>query len=218
MNAVRSHPRKAKSTMNQVINLFHASKTLRWVIVIFLLAIATGCGNKDSAIESLKSRNITISADNLGAFAGQGDLATVKLLIDAGVDVNAKNSQGGNALTDACWSGRQDVVSYLLDAKADLGSASAGHITPLSAAVNQKHAAIALILLDRGANPNTVDPTGSTPLIEASWQGSLPLVKALLAKGANANYKRPDNGFTALKATGNTPEIALLLKAAGATE
>lgn len=180
--------------------------------------MAAGCSKKESAIESLKSKNVTISADSLGVFASQGDLVTVKLLVDAGVDVNAKNAHGGNALTDAAWSGRQEVVSYLLDAKADLGSASAGQLTPLSAAVNQKHEGTALILIEHGANPNMVDPTGSTPLIEASWQGSLPLAKALLAKGANASYKRPDNGFTALKAAGSRTEIVLLLKAAGATE
>ena len=204
--------------MNRIASQFPGSKTLRWVIVIFLSVMATGCSKKESAIESLKSRNITISADNLGVFASQGDLATVKLLVDAGVDVNAKNSRGGNALTDASWSGKQEVVSYLLDAKADLGAVAAGQLTPLSAAVSQKREATALMLLERGANPNTVDSAGSTPLIEASWQGSLPLVKALLAKGANASYKRPDSGFTALKAASNRTEIVLLLKAAGATE
>ena len=204
--------------MNRSASQFSGSKALRWLIVIFLSVMATGCSKKESAIESLKSRNITISAENLGVFASQGDLATVKLLVDAGVDVNAKNSRGGNALTDASWSGKQEVASYLLDSKADLASASVGQPSPLSAAVNQKQEATALMLLERGANPNTVDPAGSTPLIEASWQGSLPLVKALLAKGANASYKRPDSGFTALKAAGNRTEIVLLLKAAGATE
>lgn len=77
-----------------------------------------------------------------------------------------------------------------------------------------------MLLLEHGANPNVVDSVGSTPLIEAAWQSNLPLVKALLAKGAAPNYKRPDNGFTALKAAvaTNKTDVVQALKAAGATE
>lgn len=194
------------------------SKSLLWLFAIFILAATAGCSKKDSAIESLKAKNIAVTADSLGIYSSQGDLPTVKLLLDAGIDVNAKNSSGSNALIEASWAGKQEVVSYLMEAKADVNSASSGQLSALSAAVGQKQEPVALFLLERGANPNVVDPTGSTPLIEAAWQGNLSLVKALLAKGANANYKRPDNGFTALKAAGSKPDIAQALKTAGATE
>lgn len=194
------------------------SKSLLWLFSIFLLVMAVGCSKKDSAIESLKAKNVAITADSLGIYSSQGDLPTVKLLLDAGIDVNAKNSRGSNALIEASWAGKQEVVSHLLEAKADVNSASSGQLSALSAAVGQKQEPVALFLLERGANPNVVDPTGSTPLIEAAWQGNLSLVKALLAKGANANYRRPDNGFTALKAAGSKPDIVQALKATGATE
>jgi hypothetical protein len=197
---------------------FHTSKSLLLLMAIFLLVIAAGCNKKDSAIESLKKQNIAASADSLSGFSNKGDLATVKLLLEAGVDVNAQDSQGSTALREASWAGKQEVVSYLLDAKADVNSPSSAKFTALSAAISQKQVAIALLLLEHGANPNVVDPGGSTPLIEAVWQGSLPLVKALLAKGAAPNYKRPDSGFTALKAAGNKADIVQALKAAGATE
>ncbi len=194
------------------------SKSILWLFVFVLLAVATGCSKKDSAIESLKVKNVAITADSLGIYSSQGDLPMVKLLLDAGVDVNAKGSRGSNALIDASWAGKNEIVSYLLDNKAEVNPAAFGQLSALSAAVGQKQDPIALLLLERGANPNVVDPTGSTPLIEASWQGKLSLVKALLAKGANANFKRPDNGFTALKAAGSNSEILEALKAVGATE
>ena len=196
---------------------FQNSKSLLWLIAFFLIVMAAGC-TKDSAIESLKKKNIAVSADSLCFYSSKGDLKTVKLLLDAGVEVNAKNSSGSTALIEASWAGKQEVVSYLLDAKADVNSASSGQLTALSAAVNQKQETVALLLLEHGANPNLVDPGGSTPLIEAAWQGSLPLVKALLAKGAAPNYKRPDSGFTVLKAAGNKADIVQALKTAGATE
>lgn len=197
---------------------FHNSKSLLWLIAIFLLVIAAGCNKKDSAIESLKKQNIVVSADSVCFYSSKGDLKTVKLLLYAGVEVNTKNSSGSNALIEASWAGKKEVVSYLLDAKADINLASSGQLTALSAAVNQKHEDVALLLLEHGANPNVVDSAGSTPLIEAAWQGNMPLVKALLAKGAAPNYKRPDSGFSALKAAGNKADIVQALKAAGATE
>lgn len=204
-----------------LINTFevHASKSLLWLFAIILSIMAVGCSKKESAIESLKVKNIAVSTDSLGIYSSQGDLAIVKLLLDTGIDVNSKNSLGSNALIEASWAGKEKVVSYLIDeAKADVNSASSTQLTALSAAIAQKQEPVALLLLEHGANPNVVDPTGSTPLIESAWQGNLPLVKALLAKGANPNYKRPDNSFTALKAAEGKPEIVQALKTAGATE
>jgi uncharacterized protein len=197
---------------------FQNYKSFLLLMAIFLLVIAAGCNKKDSAIESLKKQNIAVSADSLSGFSYKGDLATVKLLLDAGVDANAQDSRESTALREASWAGKQEVVSYLLDAKADVNSPSSAKFTALSAAISQKQVAIALLLLEHGANPNVVDSGGSTPLIEAAWQGRLPLVKALLPKGAAQNYKRPDSGFTALKAAGNKADIVEALKAAGATE
>ena len=194
------------------------SKSLLWVFAIVLLAMAAGCSKKDSAIESLKAKNVAVAAESLILYSSQGGLPTVKLLLDAGIDVNAKNSLGSNALIEASWAGKQEVVSYLLDNKADVNSASSSQLSPLSAAVGQKQEAIALLLLERGANPNVVGATGSTPLIEAAWQGNVSLVRALLAKGGNANYKRPGSDFTVLKAAAGKLEIIQALKAAGATE
>lgn len=185
---------------------------------IFVLLMSAGCNQNESAIEFLKANNIVVNADSLGIYSSQGDLATVKRLLDASVDVNAKNSLGSVALIEASWAGNKDMVSYLLSAKADVNLVSSGRLTALGAAVGQNHEEVAILLLDHNANPNTLDPAGSTPLIEAAWQGNLNLVKNLIAKGANPNFKRPDNGFSALKAAGNKQDILQLLKAAGATE
>lgn len=48
-----------------------------------------------------KKRKPSLLPIPLDFYAGKGDLETVKLLLDAGVDVNAKNSRGSNALTGA---------------------------------------------------------------------------------------------------------------------
>ena len=153
-----------------------------WAIIVFL-AIA-GCSSKDTAIESLKKKNIDVSVDSLAFYASQGDLAMTRLLLDAGVTLNAKTSRGSLPLVDASWAGKQDAVLQLLDAKADVNATSAGQLTALSAAVKQKHGKLVELLLERGANPNIADATGGTPLMDVAWQGDVVLVNALLKKGA----------------------------------
>jgi len=174
---------------------------------------------KHSVIGLLQKNNIIASANSLSFYSAKGDLATVKLLINAGIDVNAQTSGGSYALIEASWAGKQDVVSYLLDAKADVNSAS-NQITPLSAAIIQKHELIALLLLEHGANPNVVDSIGSTPLMECSWQGNVLLVNALLSKGASPNYRRSSDGMTATKfaLAAKKEDVVKILKAAGASE
>lgn len=61
---------------------------------------------KNSAIESLQKKYIAIFADSLGICSSQSDLATVKLLPDAGIEVNEKNSRGSNVLIEASWTGK----------------------------------------------------------------------------------------------------------------
>jgi hypothetical protein len=171
-----------------------------------------------SAATYLKKQHVEISIDSLSYHAGQGDQKMVKLLIEAGIDVNGKNNRGSNALIDASWVGKAEVVSYLLDAGADINSKSSHGITALNSAVNQNHDAIALLLIDRGANPNATDPNGSTNLIDASWKGNSAIVMALLRRGADPNYIRPNDGITAMKAAAANSKLNVVqaLMAVGA--
>ena len=87
------------------------SKSLLWLLACSFLVVAAGCSIKDSAIESLKAKNIVVNTDSLGIYSSRGDLPTVKLLLEAGVDVNSKESRGSNALIEASWAGKQEILS-----------------------------------------------------------------------------------------------------------
>jgi ankyrin repeat protein len=198
----------------------HVSAATRALGALFICVVIAGCSGKDTALESLKKQNIAVTVDSLAFHASQGDLPVAKLLIDAGVDANARTSRGSLPLVDAAWAGKQEVVSFLLDSRADVNATSSGQLTALSAAVKQKHGKIVEMLLERGANPNIADAGGGTPLMDLAWQGDLPLVSALLKKGAATNPKRTADGLTALKAAAaaNRADIVQVLKAAGASE
>lgn len=188
-----------------------------WIASIVVLLLVAGCSKKDEAIETLKNQKVAISAENLIMFAGQGNIEKVRLLLDAGVDVSARDKLGATALISASWAGKQEVVDYLLETKVDVNAVAQSKMTALLAAISQKNDQVALALLDHGANPNIIDSTGTSPLILASWQGNATLVRALTGKNADPNYKRTADGLTAMKAA-KKDDIVQHLRSRGAVE
>ena len=75
-------------------------------------------------------------AEQLQDAASKGDAATVKRLLDEGVDVNTKFRYNTTAIFFACDAGQIDVVKVLLDHGADLTVKDTFYgMTPLALAV-----------------------------------------------------------------------------------
>lgn len=159
--------------------------------------------------------------------AREGDLATTRALLAAGVNINILSQQDEPAATtpEAARTGRS-VPGSAATAGGPRGPAyqatlSAGS-TPLLVATVRGHVPLALFLLEQGADPNVID-AGFTPLhwASADWEGGISnpvygfrdamsgipnrqqkiqLVKTLLAKGANPNARmtRRPPGFSGL--------------------
>lgn len=147
--------------------------------------------------------------DELRRAASEGDVAKVKELLDAGVDVNAKNAYGGTALSFACDRGRTEMVQLLLERGADPNTKDTFYgASPLMWALIKKRPAIVRLLLDKGAQG------ADEVLMTAALQGEAEMVKAVLEKGK----PKPETLSNALAAAteGKAEEIVALLKAAGA--
>ena len=82
-----------------------------------------------------------------------GDLASAKLLVAAGADVNEAAPDGASALAIAALSGSGAVGAFLLDRRADPNAAGGGY-APLHAAILHRDTALAEALLSAGADPN----------------------------------------------------------------
>jgi uncharacterized protein len=82
-----------------------------------------------------------------------GDLASAKLLVAAGANVNDADAWGVSATVLAAHAGHTPVVEYLLDRGADGNAAGAG-FSALQAAVMRRDEKMVAVLLDHGANPN----------------------------------------------------------------
>ena len=101
--------------------------------------------------------------------AREGDLASARLLVAAGADVNAIAGDGKDALGLAIFNGNYDLASFLVDSKSNVNKADTQGFTPLFWAVDRRNMETA---------PNfpwmvTADP--------------LPLIRKLLDAGANPN-------------------------------
>jgi len=86
---------------------------------------------------SLGQAPTATKTEQLQDAARKGDAATVKRLLDEGVDVNTKFRYDATAIFYACDAGNLDVVKVLLDKGADLTTKDTFYgFTPLMLAVN----------------------------------------------------------------------------------
>jgi hypothetical protein len=82
-----------------------------------------------------------------------GDLDSVRTLIDAGVDLDAWDSQGNSLLHIAAVENHPEIITLLLDAGADIDRQRWGSgDTPVLEAVQHHNDEVTLLLLKRGAD------------------------------------------------------------------
>ncbi len=118
-----------------------------------------------------------------------GDTDSMKRLLAAGADPNAKNDAGATALM---WAVNGLEKTRLLVAQgADVNAKSDNARTPLMIAATQHGSAPVLeLLLDHGANPSAQAPGLSgmmTPLSEAAYASDITAMRTLIAHGADVN-------------------------------
>ena len=134
----------------------------------------------------------------LAAAAKNGDVASIRTLIEKKADVNAPGPDGTPPLF---WTIQADDLAstqLLIRAGADVKTANRYGITPIQIAASSGNVAILRALLDAGADPNTVDPANQTVLIAAVRSGELDAVRILLERGAKVDWAEPVYGQTAL--------------------
>jgi ankyrin repeat protein len=100
------------------------------------------------------NRQIPHGGDTALMFAARvGDLASAKLLVAAGANVNDADAWGVSALVLAGHSGFGELGEFLLEKGADPNAAAAG-FTALHEAIMRRDEKMAVALLDHGADPN----------------------------------------------------------------
>ncbi|KAG7238712.1 hypothetical protein INR49_031228, partial [Caranx melampygus] len=129
-----------------------------------------------------------------------GDDRTVRLLLDKGAVVDAREKAGWTPLHLACQNGHETVVRLLLSRLSEeaMGECEeAQGRTPLHLASAYGHLNIAKLLLSQGADPNAVDHSLSTALHLSAEEGHNRVVRELVKSGANTDGA-DSRGYTPL--------------------
>jgi len=149
------------------------------------------------------NREIPAGAETALMFAARvGDLASTKLLVSAGANVNDADAWGISAVSLAAHSDYRELVEFLLEKGADPNAAGPG-FTPLHEAIMQRDESMVKALLEHGADANaplrTWTPTrrsshdfnfapelvGATPFWLASRFSEPGAMRLLLEHGAD---------------------------------
>ena len=100
------------------------------------------------------NREIPHGGDTALMFAARvGDLASAKLLLSAGANVNDKDAWGVSATVMAAHSGYTELIEFLLEKGADPNQAEAG-FSALHIAIMRRDERMVRALLNKNANPN----------------------------------------------------------------
>ncbi|MGI8642462.1 MAG: ankyrin repeat domain-containing protein [Pyrinomonadaceae bacterium] len=126
--------------------------------------------------------------------AVHGRTGIIKVLIEAGADVNARSliGLGSTPLRAATCSGQAEAVQLLIDYGTDLEAKDSLGKTCLFYAVEFGYRKVLQVLLDSGADVNVSDKWGQTLLSYAVLHNSIEFVKILLAASADVNATDTD--------------------------
>ncbi len=132
--------------------------------------------------------------------AYKGHAGIVRLLIEAGADMNAQGTgfAENNALHEAAGEGHADVARVLIEFGMALDVQNYSTETPLIMAAHKGRMEIVRLLVDAGADLNVQDGHGKTALYHATEAGHAEIVDTLLAAGADHSIKTR-KGHTALE-------------------
>lgn len=93
--------------------------------------------------------------------AATGNLAIVKLLVEAGAKIDAQNYTRRTALHEAIWHLKSPVALYLLEQGAKTDTRDRPGKTPLQDAIDNDLKRLALALIDKGADTGALDDKGN---------------------------------------------------------
>ena len=126
----------------------------------------------------------------LHSAAANGQLETVKALIELGADKNVKDIEDQTSLHLAAANGHTEVAVALFKAGADIGAIEREHgQTPLHLAAANGHTETVKALIDAGADKNAKNSYGSTLLHFAASRGHMSTVSALMDMKADVDAK-----------------------------
>lgn len=145
-----------------------------------------------------------------GTGYGRADPAVVKRLLEAGIDVRARNADQPH-LIKACAAANTAIMKLLLAAGADPN----GPELLWTAMKSSDRASLFATLVDGGIDPNTrcINAAADTSILtEVCAQGDLETAQKLLDRGADPNARGRSTPLASAEESGNQVLVDLLLE------
>jgi len=137
------------------------------------------------------------SETSLISAAEEGDIKTVKMLLENGADIEAKNNEDYTALIYAARDGHTDMVKLLVTKGADIEAKNDRGVTPLFVAAINGQLDSVKILIEAGANIHVKNRAGKTAQMRAEEQGHTEVVEYLKKYAAGqGSIDSPTKGET----------------------
>lgn len=160
-------------------------------LAALLLATPALRADEESARAQLAEDNVAFTPEGFLHEAAAGNVAHVKLFLEAGMDPATKNSSNETAFWQAVEFKNLDVVKALIAAgvlpnetNAPVGAYGK---TIVFAAVDTGDAAYVRVLVEAGADAKKANEFEVPPLGEAARNGNLEMCEVLLKAGADPN-------------------------------
>lgn len=159
------------------------------------------------------------STKSLAKACSNGDIGTVRQLLDEGRSVHETTEEGESLLSLACSAGYYELAQVLLAMRANVEDRGIkGDCTPLMEAASGGYVDIVRLLIAHGADVNAQSSAGNTPLHYAACGGHETVVHVLLEAAANVE-EHNENGHTPLMEAASAGHVGvastLLEKGAG---
>lgn len=166
--------RLKKTTMDSESSLlFGAACTGDKQLVTLVAGVGNGCrGN--SAFDPWPP---------LAEAAAQGDLETVRYLVENSADVNQAGISGWTALHFSTLFYHEEIANFLLSKGANVNCTTSTKLTPLHIAAENGYSELCHILMDKGAKPEMLTREGEFPLTLAAKNGHYHLLQFFLEEG-----------------------------------
>jgi ankyrin repeat protein len=163
-----------------------------------LVSCAAEYGHDNIVRILLRTGKIDLRANNNGSWllhwaAAANDEEMITLLLDKGVDLDAKDFKDRTALWAAVYEGKSKAVKVFMKRSTALYSNLPDEEDILFLAAYEGDTETVESLLLRGINPQATDRWGAQPLHWAAYNGHEEVAKLFLTHGANVNALNPDD-------------------------
>jgi ankyrin repeat protein len=141
-----------------------------------------------------------------------GDREMVRMLLEAGAALDARDNTGRTALFVAAQTGDPEMVRMVLARRVDVNARSrTPSTTPLVVAVQAGSAEIVRLLLQAGADPNVTDHYGKSPAVYAN-EANRPDIAELLRGSGGSDAGVRESRLLAAVSEGDENAVADLLR------